>query len=56
MHGVIADVNGYYDAGNRAAEAVTMRALDKGSVLVHVRLDAPVPACLVGLHATVRLD
>jgi multidrug resistance efflux pump len=56
LRGVIADVNGYYDNDTHAAEAVTMRAIEKGSVLVHVQLDSPVPGCLVGLFATVRLD
>ncbi len=56
LHGSIGDVNGYYDNDTRAAEAVTMRAIDIGSVLVHVQLDDAVPGCLVGLHATVRLD
>jgi len=56
LRGAIADVNGYYDNDTRAAEAVTMRAIDKGSVLVHIQTDSAVPACLVGLHATVRLD
>jgi multidrug resistance efflux pump len=56
LRGLIADVNGYYDADIHAAEAVTMRPIDKGSVLVRVGLDAPVPACLVGIHATVRLE
>jgi len=56
LGGVIADVNGYYDSDTRAAEAITIRAIDKGSVLVHVQLDAAVPDCLIGLHANVRLD
>ena len=56
LQGAIADVNGYYDNDTHAAEAVTMRSIDKGSVLVHVQLDETVPACLVGLRATIRLD
>ena len=56
LAGSIVDANGYYDNDTRSAEAVTIRALDKASVLVHVQLDSAVPGCMVGLHATVRLD
>jgi multidrug resistance efflux pump len=56
LHGTIEDVNGYYDSDTHAAEAVTMRSIDKGSVLAHVRLDDHLPQCLVGVSATVRLD
>jgi multidrug resistance efflux pump len=56
LMGRIVDVDGYYDSDTKPAEAVAIRALDKGSVLVRVEVPATIPGCLVGLHAAVRLD